>query len=117
MRPTKVLLAISFVAAAAIAIPGTADARGGRRGGAHIHGGGAHFHGGGARFNGGSAHWHGGGTRWAGGGRYYRGGYRGGYYGMVGGLRPLVWRQKPRWEPRLHTAHRVTSNNGMALAM
>ena len=74
MRPTKVLLAISFIAAAATTIPTVADARGGR-------GGGAHFHGGGARIHGGGAHWHGGGARWAGGGRYYRGGYRGGYYG------------------------------------
>lgn len=36
MRPTKVLLAISFVAAAATVVPSMADARGGRGGGAHF---------------------------------------------------------------------------------
>lgn len=72
MRPTKILLTIALFAAAATALPDTADAR-------HFGGGGAraaHFHGGGARvgWHGGGTRWHGGGTRWAG-GRYYRGGY------------------------------------------
>jgi hypothetical protein len=79
MRPAKILVALSFLSAVAIALPNGAEAR--RLGGGGFHGGGArvaHFHGG-VRPG-----WHGGGTRWAGGhyrhggGYYYRGG---GYYG------------------------------------
>lgn len=80
MKSTKLLFAIGLFAAAATAVPDSAEAR---RGGG-FHAGGArvaHFHGGGRPgWHGGGTQWHGGGARWAGGGRYYRGGYyRGGY--------------------------------------
>ncbi|WGD54669.1 hypothetical protein QA641_12610 [Bradyrhizobium sp. CB1650] len=82
MRPTKVLLSLAFFAAAATALPDTADAR--RMGGEGVRA--AHFHGGGVRpgWHGGGTRWHaGGGARWAG-GRYYRGGYYGRGWGYPG---------------------------------